>query len=199
MTPCCRPPSTRSRTLPRCPPRSPCIWTPAMTTDPAERHSTSAACTARSPIAGAGADPGRPALGRRADQLLAQRLRQAAPLHRAPPRLRRCLPRPGRRDRHPPCPASGRLVPLSLGHSTEITTHPLTYWRTPLGRTDPQLRDPALYAATHPSGRRPALLGQAVRSAVNPLEGRELARWQWSAVGHNATMTNAVSCGVVLR
>src|SRR4051794_37063543 len=137
MTPCCRPPSTRSRTLPRCPPRSPCIWTPAMTTDPAERHSTSAACTARSPSRGGGADPGRPALGRRADQLLAQRLRQAAPLHRAPPRLRRCLPRPGRRDRHPPCPASGRLVPLSLGHSTEITTHPLTYWRTPLGGQSP--------------------------------------------------------------
>jgi hypothetical protein len=31
------------------------------------------------------------------------------------------------------------------------------------------------------------------------LEGRELARWQWSAVGHNATMTSAVSYGVVLR
>src|SRR3954451_11266854 len=52
MTPCCRSPSTRSRTLPRCPPRSPCIWTPAMTTGPAGRPSTSAACTARSPIAG---------------------------------------------------------------------------------------------------------------------------------------------------
>jgi hypothetical protein len=31
------------------------------------------------------------------------------------------------------------------------------------------------------------------------LEGRELARWQFSAVGRDATMTGAVSRGVVLR
>src|SRR3712207_8025001 len=38
------------------------------------------------------------------------------------------------RSRHDPCPASGRLVPLPLERPTTITTHPLTYWRTPLGQ-----------------------------------------------------------------
>jgi hypothetical protein len=33
-------------------------------------------------------------------------------------------------ERHHPCPAAGRLVPL--GHPTTITPHPRTYWRTPL-------------------------------------------------------------------
>jgi transposase len=48
-----------------------------------------------------------------------------------PPRLHRRLPRPGRGHRHRPCAVPGRLVPLPLGHPTVITTHPLTYWRTP--------------------------------------------------------------------
>ncbi len=54
-------------------------------------------------------------------------------------RLRRCTER--RRDcvdaylalaaahRHCPCSATGRLVPLPLGHPPEITAHSLTYWR----------------------------------------------------------------------
>src|SRR4051812_36611999 len=78
--------------------------------------------------------PGTPPRGR--PNLLAPRLRSTPSLHRAPPRVRRCLPRPGRRHRHRPCPPPGRLVPLPLGHPTEITTHPLTYWRELLGRTE---------------------------------------------------------------
>ena len=35
------------------------------------------------------------------------------------------------RHRHDRCPAPGRLVPLPLGHPAKITTHPLTYLRTP--------------------------------------------------------------------
>src|SRR3954454_21393605 len=51
MMPCCQRPSMRSRTSPHCPPPRPCIWTPAMTTGPAERHSTNEACSPRSPTA----------------------------------------------------------------------------------------------------------------------------------------------------
>src|SRR4051794_41899318 len=103
---------------------------PAMTTGPAARPWTSAAWAARSPTA-ARRRPGRQEVGGGADEFLAQRLRSTPSLHRAPPRVRRCLPRPGRGHRHRPCPPPGLLVPLSLGHPTEITTHPLTYWRGP--------------------------------------------------------------------
>src|SRR4051794_24910196 len=71
-------------------------------------------------------------MGRRADQLLAQRLRQAPPLHRAAPGLRRRLPRTGRRHRDGPWPARRRLAQVPLEHPAKITTHPLTYWRAPL-------------------------------------------------------------------
>src|SRR4051812_44436689 len=69
-------------------------------------------------------------MGGRADQLLAQRLRPTPSLHRTPPGLRRRLPRPGRRHRHHPCTAAGRMVLIPLGHPAKITAHPLTYWRT---------------------------------------------------------------------
>jgi hypothetical protein len=57
-------------------------------------------------------------------------------LRRCTERCRDCvdaLPRPRRRHRHRPCSAAGRLVPLPLEHPSEITTHPLTYWRELLG------------------------------------------------------------------
>src|SRR4051812_48042907 len=69
-------------------------------------------------------------MGGRADQLLAQRLRPTPSLHRRPAGLRRRLPCFGRRHRHHPCTAAGRMVLLPLGHPAKITTHPLTYWRT---------------------------------------------------------------------
>src|SRR3954463_15097269 len=69
-------------------------------------------------------------MGGRADQLLAQRLRPTPSLHRTPAGLRRRLPCFGRRHRHHPCTAAGRMVLLPLGHPAKITTHPLTYWRT---------------------------------------------------------------------
>jgi hypothetical protein len=72
------------------------------------------------------AHPGGPAVGGRARQLLAGRLRQAPTLHRTPPGLRRRLPRFGRSDRRPPCPAPRRLVPLPMGHPTTITANPLS-------------------------------------------------------------------------
>src|SRR4051794_17622296 len=72
-------------------------------------------------------------MGGRADQLLAQRLRPTPSLHRTPAGLRRRLPCFGRRHRHHPCTAAGRMVLLPLGHPAKITTHPLTYWRTLLG------------------------------------------------------------------
>src|SRR3954447_22702337 len=74
-------------------------------------------------------------MGGRADQLLAQRLRPTPSLHRTPAGLRRRLPCFGRRHRHHPCTAAGRLVLLPLGHPAKITTHPLTYWRTLLQTT----------------------------------------------------------------
>jgi hypothetical protein len=74
-------------------------------------------------------NPGGQAVAGGADQLLVQRLRQAPPLHRTPPRLRRRIPRPGRRHRHRPCAMPGCLAALPLGLPTTITTHPLTYWR----------------------------------------------------------------------
>src|SRR3954449_3301389 len=74
-------------------------------------------------------------MGGGADQLLAQRLRPTPSLHRTPAGLRRRLPCCGRRHRHHPCTAAGRMVLLPLGHPAKITTHPLTYWRTLLQTT----------------------------------------------------------------
>ncbi len=122
------------KTSNRCPSTSPCIWTPAMTTAPAGKHSRKGAGRRDRPPRHPGADPGRQTVGRRANQLLTQRLRQAATLHRTAERLPRRLPRPGCRHRHYPRPSAGRLVPLPLGHTTKITTHPLTYWRRLLAR-----------------------------------------------------------------
>src|SRR4051794_14394184 len=97
------------------------------------------------------AGAGRRALGRRAHQLLAQRLRPAAPLHRTTTLLRRGLPRPGRRHRHPPRSPPSRLVPLPLEHPPKITAHPMTYWRRPI------------VGPVAPAGRRRAGSGFRVR------------------------------------
>jgi hypothetical protein len=84
-----------------------------MTTGRAGPSWPSADWARRSPTAETGAGPGRQTVGRRAHQLLAQRLRPAPPLHRTAPVLRRGLPRPCRRHRHPPRSPSGRPVQLS--------------------------------------------------------------------------------------
>src|SRR3954453_20047880 len=94
-------------------------------------------------------------MGGRADQLLAQRLRPTPSLHRTPPGLRRRLPRPGRRHRHHPCTAAGRMVLLPLGHPAKITAHPLTYWRTllmvhPRSGTGPSQRVSGRELYVHP-------------------------------------------------
>jgi transposase len=86
-------------------------------------HGQIAHCGEPAPIQG-------PPLSRRAHPRLAQRLRQAPPLHRTPPRLCRRLPLPGRGHHHHPCSAPGRLIPLPLGHPATNTTRPLTCWRT---------------------------------------------------------------------
>src|SRR3954453_17994066 len=102
-----------------------------MTTGPAAPSSATGLAGNDLPARTASARAGRQALGGRARQLLAQRLRPAAPLHRTPQDLRRGLSRPRRRHRDPACSPSGRLVPLPLGQPAAVTTHPLTYWRTP--------------------------------------------------------------------
>jgi hypothetical protein len=66
------------------------------------------------PQGGAGASSGGHALGSRADAGLDERLRQAAPLHRARRRGRRLLPVPGRRLRHRPHAHPTRPLPLPL-------------------------------------------------------------------------------------
>src|SRR4051794_20313194 len=101
-------------------------------------------------------------MGGRADQLLAQRLRPTPSLHRTPPGLRRRLPRPGRRHRHHPCTAAGRMVLLPLGHPAKITAHPLTYWRTLLAcRLTPDLLVAAAVAVSF-DGLADVVAGSAV-------------------------------------
>jgi hypothetical protein len=92
ITSCCPRPSMRSRTASRCRSAPPCTSMQAMTTGPAARHSPSPGCAASSPTGAPWRQSRSARLGHRADQLLAQRLRPAPPLHRAPPRLRRRLP-----------------------------------------------------------------------------------------------------------
>ena len=102
--------------------------------------------------------PGRQAVGGRGGQLLAERLRQAAPLHRTQPDRCAGLPRPGRRHRHRACPHPRRLEPLPLGRPVKITTHPPTYRRTALPR--PASKGPGLTRTTLPS-RRPRFTQRA--------------------------------------
>src|SRR4051794_12085350 len=101
-----------------------------MTTGPAGRHWMSADCGARSLTAvhlrrsgsaGAGSSSGpTPGSTTSADCAAAPNGAATAstPTSPWPPR------------RHPPRSSPRRLVPLPLEHPTEITTHPLTYWRT---------------------------------------------------------------------
>src|SRR3954447_26377819 len=121
-------------------------------------------------------------MGGRADQLLAQRLRPTPSLHRTPPGLRRRLPCFGRRHRHHPCTAAGRMVLLPLGHPAKITAHPLTYWRTLLQSlamtTARTAVRPSRGTGRRPARRRPATRGRPKRrrSARRPATGRASTR-----------------------
>ena len=68
------------------------------------------------------ARPGRWALGDRADELVDERLRQAAALYRTQRHDRRLLPLPRRRPRHYPSAHPARPQPLPVGHPPDHQT-----------------------------------------------------------------------------
>jgi hypothetical protein len=118
---------TRLPWLARCPSGQWCTLMLATTTSPAGRSWPNAGWSARSPPPGASPDPGGPPVGDRAHPRLGQPVRQAALVHRAPPRGGGVLAGVGQR-RHRLRPAAPpHLDPLPVGApSTTTAIAPLT-------------------------------------------------------------------------
>ena len=123
---CWHPRWTSSMTSARCPQTSGSTWTPGTTPTKPATNWPGAAWPGNRPQRREGTPPGRAALARRADERLAQRLRPAATLLRAPRGGDRRILRPRRRHHHRPWPDPPGMDHLPLGRPpgpTTVTAH----------------------------------------------------------------------------